>query len=298
MRNNAHILVALDLGEMDRHILVFMTRLAEQFTLKKISFVHIIPDSEFPENIEEFFPDLDRSIEEVAREDIEDKITEFFIPEKTPETEIIIRRGKRVDSIISITEEKPIDLLVMGVKQKIGGTGIEMDRIAAYADCSTIFIPENPKILFKQMLAIVDFNRISKLVLKKASEIAKINKGNVSALHFYRLPISYFRTMPSEKMKNKLSRGCHEEFNKLIKKMNVTEINLDCEALVNDENDRGTITLKYIRRLDADLLITGLKEKSHNAAFFIQRITENIRNKNLRLPFWVVKETRADRGMI
>lgn len=298
MRNNAHILVGLDLGEMDRHILVFTTRLAEQFSLKKISFIHIIPDSEFSENIEEFFPDLDRSIEDIAREVIEDKITEFFLPEKTTETEIIIKRGKRVDSIIGITEENPIDLLIMGVKQKIGGTGIEMDRIAAYAECSTMFIPEDPKIIFKQMLAIVDFNRISRLVLKKASEIAKLNDGNVSALHFYRLPISYFRTMPSEKMRNKLSHECHEEFKKVTKKLGVTEISLDCEALVNDENDRGTLTLKYIKRLNADLLVTGLKEKSHNAAFFIQRITENIRARNLRIPFWVVKETRADRGMI
>ena len=81
-------------------------------------------------------------------------------------------------------------------------------------------------------------------------------------------------------------------------KIKVKDIQLDCEALVNDENDRGVITTKYIHRLNVDLLVTGLKEKSDSSAFFIHRITENIRAQNLRLPFWVVKETRADRGMI
>ncbi len=298
MKNNAHILIGLDLGEMDRHILLFATRMAELFSLKKITFVHIIPDSEFPENIEEFFPDLDRPIEDIAREDIEDKITEFFVPEKLPDKEIIIKRGRRVDTLIDITEDLPVDLLLLGVKQQIGGTGIEMDRIAAYADCSTIFVPENPRILFRQLLAIIDFNRISRLVLKKAMDIARLNDGNVRALHFYKMPISYFRSTPSVEMKNKLSKECHNEFGRMLKKIRVEEIQLDCEALVNDENDRGVITTKYIHRLNVDLLVTGLKEKSDSSAFFIHRITENIRAQNLRLPFWVVKETRADRGMI
>lgn len=290
MKEKANIIAGLDLGEMDPHILVFLSRLSDIFSFNKITFVHVIPEHEFHDSIEEFFPDLDSPLEEIVQNDIENRVAEYFNPGVSPETEIQVIRGDRVNSLVELTENRNIDLLVMGIKQAIGGTGIEMDRVAAYSDCSTLFIPENARSTFKQILAMIDFDRRSRHTLRRAVEISRKSEGEVHGLHFYNMPYNYFRASPSEKLKEKLARECRNQFRKFSKRTDFSEIDLLCEALVDDRNDRGSIIVKYIRKYDIDLLITGLREKSDDSAFFVQRVTEKIRAGNFNRPFLVVKE--------
>lgn len=292
------LLVGLDLGEMDSHVIGFVSRLTSIFSVSKITFIHIIPDTDLPEPMEDLFPDLDEPLEKIVEQDLISSLKEEFTPEKAVDYDVLVLRGDREDELIQAVRKNTIDMLILGIKQRMGGTGMTIDRVVAYSKCSTIYVPAKPKHTFKEVLAIVDFDKLSLDVLKNAIEITNISGGNISALHMAGLPLHYFPGSPTEKLKAKLEKECKKEFDKLLKKVDGQKITTFCELLFEKNNDSGKVISRYIKTHKIDLLTIELKEKSDKSVQYLHSITEKMRVQGLDVPLWVVKEKKSGLKLI
>lgn len=292
MKTNANILVGLDLSEMDTFLLEFISEISNLFSIHKASFIHVIPEGEIPDEIEQLFPDLDEPLEKVVENDISSSLEESFKPSGEIKHEIIIKRGDRSDTIVGFSRKNNIDLIILGLKQELSGTGVAIDRVAAFAGCSTLFVPEYSRTSFKQLLAIINFNKISQQLLEDARDIARLSGGEVQALHVYGLPVNYFPGSPTDKLRKKMGEECRKKFDKIIRKIDGDSMTLNCEFLLDDQNDKASVISKYIRKINIDLLILGLKDRSDSSFFYIHTITEKLRNQRLNLPLWIVKERK------
>ena len=71
-------LVALDLTEMDEHIIRYTAMISKLMSLERILFVHVEKNLELPPDLMEKFPDLMAPLDESIKEDIKNKVEKHF----------------------------------------------------------------------------------------------------------------------------------------------------------------------------------------------------------------------------
>ncbi len=178
MTNFNRILIALDLTAKDDQILAYTKYLTQLFRVKKIYFVHIVPDLEMPESSKAEFYKLflpETPVDEKLSEDINDKVNAFFTEDQSLEIEVEVIEGKPYQKLIHWLDIKHIDLLIVGKKKDSQGSGITARRVARKSDTGICFVGDKIRLPLKKVLVPVDFSHFSLRALQTALSFKKKN---------------------------------------------------------------------------------------------------------------------------
>src|SRR6056297_836455 len=158
-----HILVCLDISDMDESLIRYSDFLVEKLKPHTITFLHVMKTYEIPKEILEAYPHLDKPISGVVEEELREKIDTLLT--RKNETKVIIKvsEGLTADTILQYTRKNNISLTLMGKKIGYEGRGGIVRKVISIIPSSVLLISETTYPKIKQVLVRMDFNKMSEL---------------------------------------------------------------------------------------------------------------------------------------
>ena len=157
------MIVALDLSQMDVYLLKYASMAVKTFDIDVVYFMHVTTSLELPEEIQEKYGDLMAPIDETLEHEMNQVIEQHFVKPENCEIKNIVVAGKVTDEILKLAKVKVVDLVLLGRKEKLGGSGLNAKKIAKSISASVIFVPENPPLEMNKVMVSIDYSDHSKM---------------------------------------------------------------------------------------------------------------------------------------
>lgn len=296
MKHFKKIMIGMDLSSMDETLLVNIKHLIAVLEIENIYFVHVAKDLSIPEDIKKTYPDLLAPADETIRAGIVHEVKIAGL-DNIPH-EVLVKEGNPIETILRWCEIKDVDLLVMGRKPVVSGTGTLAKNLAQRAPTSILFIPEKANIHeINRILVPVDFSDYSLMTLELAHTIAKGNHAKILCCHLYDIPGGYSKTGKSHAEFAKLMlEHAKKDFKKFIEKADLGQIN--CEYILKEDKSEANYITKLAEKENVDFIIMGSRGRSNSAAILLGSVSERLIQLNNEIPTLVLKKRGENMGFI
>ena len=289
-------MIGLDLTEMD-DILIKKTIVYLNFLgIDKCYFVHVAKNLAVPDEILKNHPELlapgDESIEAL----IKSKLEEYDFPE-TMDIEVFAEEGAhQLETLLRWAKIKDVDLIIMGRKEKLEGSGSLAKGIAKKAPCSVLLLQERrPPGLPKKIMIPSDFSDHTDLIYDFGERISEELGAELIPVHLYEVPHGYSKTGKSfEEFAEIMKENAQEDFRRFIQKFNHKE--LECQFVLNNGEGQGKALLEEAQTLGADMILLGSRGKTKSAAILLGSVAEKLVLVNNVLPMLIFKKKGETMG--
>lgn len=283
-------MVGLDLTEMD-DILIKKTAAYVQFLgIEKCYFLHVSKNLEIPQEILEQYPNLIAPSDESIESILQNKLAELDFP-KEVEVEVFVEEGSHpLDTFLRWAKLKDVDLIIMGRKEELEGSGVLADGVAKKAPCSILLFQERRPVIFPKKIVIpTDFSGHNHMIYDFGERIADQVGAKLIPLHMTKVPHGYSKTGKSyEEFVEIMKENAHTAFKKFVSKHHHPE--LDCEVLIDDERNPGVQITEFAQKIDADMIILGSRGRTSSAAIILGSTAEKVIHSNKALPMLIFKK--------
>ncbi|WP_127844187.1 universal stress protein [Psychroflexus aestuariivivens] len=281
------ILVGLDLSSIDVKLIQYTAYFAEIMDVEKVYFVHNIKKYEISEMLEKEIEDVD--LEQVISEEIQEIVEENF--KKEIEWEVLISDDPYTESLMSyIVNKYEIDLLVLGNKNNDEGSGILAFKLIRTLKCQFLWIPENVKYKLDKIWIGTDFSNASKKCFSFSSLLQSKKNIEVEAVHVYSLPVHFSPYINDSKIEPKVEKYIDKKFDQFFDKLNYKGA-LKYHKISGREANVASKIKKEAYKNDVDLLIVADKGSNTFSTLTLGSVTEDLFNRELKIPLLVVKES-------
>ncbi|UJP66002.1 universal stress protein [Mongoliitalea daihaiensis] len=297
MKNFERAMIGLDLSEMDNLILPKVFALSSLLGLKKLYFIHITKDLSIPDEIRKNYPDLAVPVDETLDKEIRESLKDLEIPADL-EYEIIVEEGKAMENVLRWAKLKDVDLLIMGRKKKLEGSGSLAKKMAQKAPCSVLFLTENTDVKVPHKILIpMDFSDHSILTLQFAERVSEDLGAEVVGLHIYEVPIGYYKTGKSYgEFAEIMKKHAEKDYQNFLKKNNHDAI--DCIFELKKTDPRAEMIIDLGRKHGAEMIIMGSRGRTGSAAVLLGSVAESLVHKNNEIPMLIVKKKGETMGFL
>ncbi len=288
-------LIALDFTIMDGFILEYMSKYYKHFGIEEILFLHVI------KNIDNEIEDADlKRASELAmddlREELQKSIDSYGFDEA--KTEINIQENSPTDTILELSSVKEIDLIVMGRKRSLKGSGIVSSHIARKSPASILFITQYMVPSLHQILVPVDYSEHSKLALLAAKSIANENTA-VDVLNVYDVPFGYSKLGKTFEEMSEIMKGHAEnDYKKFLAKDSLDGSDFKGVFYVKESDSKMDIVLRYAIQKRCDLIILGSRGRTSSSAILLGSFAEKMIYSDADVPVLIVKKKGENMGLL
>lgn len=288
------IMIACDGSELDNNLMEFASFLQQFSNIEQIYFIHVVKSLDLPKEVAEKYPDLiapiDEGIERNIKQTIETSLQDASIP-----YEILIREGNVAHTLLKAFKQKEVDLIVMGRKKQLKGTGEASSQIIKLSKRSILFIPEKFSEEEHTILVPVDFSEPSKQALEIAIDIAHSIGRKIVLQHIYHVPSGYSTIGKS-----------YDEFAEIMR----YNAEKTCKVFLQDIDSKGVeieplFTLKEedeetadeisnaIKETKASVLVIGSQGRTATAAFLFGSNTDKVlQHIDIMIPTFIIKDPK------
>ncbi|MDR7128716.1 nucleotide-binding universal stress UspA family protein [Algoriphagus sp. 4150] len=296
MKHFYKAMIGLDLTEMD-DILIKKTIVYLDFLgIEKCYFVHVAKDLAVPDEILRNHPELlapgDESIEAL----IKNKLREFDFP-ASMDIEVSAEEGSHpLDTFLRWAKIKDVDLIIMGRKEELAGTGSLAKGVATKAPCSVLLLQEKrPPGLPKKIMIPSDFSDHTDLIYDFGERISKEMGAELVPVHLYEVPQGYSKTGKTfEEFSEIMKKNAQDDFNRFIQKFNHN--GLTCRFILNDGEGQGKALLEEAKLIEADMILLGSRGRTKSAAILLGSVAEKVVLANNILPMLIFKKKGETMG--
>ena len=289
-------LVALDLTQMDDHLIRYTAMISKNLQLERIFFVHVSRSLYYPQDLLKEYPGLLEPLDESIEIGINAKIEQYF-GESEIDTSCIVREGHPIEKILKLSKLKNADLIIMGRKNNLKGSGIVSSKIARKCPCSLLLVTGNSSSSINKLLVPVDFSRHSALAVNLALGICETSKSRLEGIHVYGVPVGYYKTGKSFDefaaiMKTHSKKGC-----KAFLQENGFPTDISCEYILTDSGKYPELIYDYAENNDIDLIIIGSKGRTDISSILMGSVAEKLVYLDSHIPVLIVKEKDENMGL-
>ncbi|MDX5338451.1 MAG: universal stress protein [Cyclobacteriaceae bacterium] len=296
MKYFSKAMIGLDLTEMD-DILIKKTAVLVKFLgIDKCYFIHVAKNLEIPQEILNQYPDLVAPTDESIEAMILNKLKENNFPEDI-EVEAFVEEGNHpLETFLRWAKLKDADVIIMGRKETLEGSGSLADGVAKKAPCSILLIQEQrPVKLPKKILMLTDFSSHNHMFYEFGERIAADLHADLIPLHLYEVPHGYSKTGKSfEEFSEIMKENAKKDFKKFASKHENSD--LECVMLLNNGDNIGDQITKYGKEIEADLILLGSRGRSASAAILLGSTAEKLIKANKELPMLIFKKKGETMG--
>ncbi|MCF8218804.1 MAG: universal stress protein [Bacteroidales bacterium] len=296
-----HILVALDLSDMDSFLIRYSNFLLEKFKPKSITFLHVIKSYEIPKDVRAKFPEMDEPLADIVKEELSAKIKELLIDAGKTDVHVVVKEGVTTETIVQYSQLNDITLTLMGKKIGYKGHGGVVRKVLNITPSSVLLISETAQPKMDHLLVRMDFTKMSVMAMKMALKIQEQTEAKISCHHVHKLPLKYF-TRSSVSDENKLEREIYnytqKEFKKFVKKNKLAANDIPCTSALDFENEEAQILYSKALTISADLIVLGTKIKSSMADVILESTSEKLAGPEKNIPVFVVKDRSQTMGFL
>jgi nucleotide-binding universal stress UspA family protein len=295
MENFEKAMVGMDLTEMDDILISKMAVLSEILGIKKIYFIHVSKNLALPEEIREKFPDLVAPADEAIEAEILTIIKQNNYPEHL-EIEVFAEEGNPMPTFLRWAKLKDVDLIIMGRKITLQGSGSLAKTMAQKAPCSVLFLPERVEMKIpKRILIPMDFSEHTNMTIFFAQKAAEEFGAKIFALHLYEVPSGYHKTGKSfEEFAEIMEENSRKDYEKFIKKHHHPEF--DCLFVLSNNGEPGRLIIEKAKDQQIDLILMGSRGRTASAAVLLGSVAEKLVNVNNEIPMLIFKKKGETMG--
>jgi nucleotide-binding universal stress UspA family protein len=296
-----NILVCLDLTEMDDFLIRYANYFVGKTDPKKVFFLHLLQPYDLPREVLSEFPDLNRPLNKIIQEELEEKIENEFLFKGKVDFQVDVEEGIKTDTLLQYTRDKKINLTFFGKKVGYEGTGAFPRRVMPLTPSSVMMVSETVVPNISKILVRMDFSKMSEIAMKTAGNLAQQTGGTIIALNAYRLPISHFpqySPMDEVRLQTKMTNHGKKEYQKFMKKLKLDPDEIPCEYIYDKDYDEAQILYHHGLMNQADLVMIGSKVKSELANVILDRTSENLADVEKNIPVMIVKDRKQTLGFL
>lgn len=294
------MIVCLDQTSLDQTLIEHAAFFAKINQTKKIYFTTIIKNLSIPKEVLDEFPNLIENMITERKEAMQ-KLVESSFPEiKGLTISYIVKEGNLSKKIIKLAEEKSADMIIIGRKVNLPGTGVASQRLARRATCSLLIVPEGSQPKISKLLVPSDFSEYSKDAMEEAILIAeKHGKVEIVCQNVFNVPSGYHFTGKTYEEFTEIMRTYAEiNFKKFIRKIDTKGIKITPVYTMDDDDDPVQEIVSKGLEIGADGIIIGAKGKTAATALFIGSIAERLIQYNDSLPLLVTRPKGKNAGIL
>ncbi|MEQ8714002.1 MAG: universal stress protein [Cyclobacteriaceae bacterium] len=290
-------MVGLDLTEMDDHLIRYAAAISKLLLLDRVIFVHVAKDLQLPDALIAKYPDLVEPLDESIENDIKAKVAEHFHDVDTT-TDCIVKDGHPIEQILKLSKIKNVDLIMMGRKKSLDGSGIMSSKIARKCPCSILFVTSEANAHIHKILLPVDFSHHASLAIDLAHVINERSPAEVRLINFYQVPIGYYKTGKShEEFADIMKDFAKKDFQRFVANNQFPE-DFKCDFLLSDNGDLPQLTYEYAEEQSMDLIIIGSRGRTGIASILMGSIAEKLVYLDSNVPILIVKEKGENMGFL
>ena len=296
------LIVCLDQSPLDQTLVQYAEFIAQVNQTKKIYFVNVIKNLTIPKEVIEEFPNLVDNMINERKEAMETVVTENFKNSKGISLNYVVKEGSLSKKILKLAEEKSADMILIGRKVELPGTGVASQRLARRASCSLLIVPEGTVPKLTKLLVPSDFSDYSKDALEEAIMIAEKhgkNKMEIVCQNVFSVPSGYHFTGKSYEEFTQIMQ-LHAEINykKFIRKIDTKGIKITPVYTKDDDDDPVEEIVTKALEIEADGIIIGAKGRTAATALFIGSMAERLIQYNDSLPLLVTRPKGKNAGIL
>ncbi len=295
------IMVGLDFTPMDKTLIEYASFLAQILKPEKIYFVNAQAGLENPEEWLADFPELDEPIDEKLEGEINAELDKYYTPVDGVETASMILEGSATEELHNYVQVKQIDLLIVGRKLDLKGTGIVSQKLARKVPASILFVAEGSKPMLGNMVVAVDFSENSKMALEEAIELASNSNAaeKICVLHTYKLPLGYYKTGKTEEEFSEIMKvNAHKKYKQLLTEIDTKGVDIEPTFVCNKEEDTFEAIYNFAHEQSANMIVIGGRGRTNASALFLGSIVEKLISVDVDMPLLVVKDKKATFGLL
>ncbi len=295
-----NILVCLDLTDMDEVLVKYANYLAETFNPDKITFIHVMEYYDIPEELTATFPDLDKPLDEIVKEEIDEKIEDFFEQKHAVKFEVVLESGSTTEKIIQYCRKKKVDLTLLGKKIGYSGAGGVTRKIIGLVPSTVLLVSETSPHKTEKIMVRMDFTNTSAIALKTGQTLAKDIGAELICHHVYKLPLNYFpQNAPNKikKLKKQLGEWVEKEYHKFLKKEKL-KADVPITYSMDLHGEEAQILYSQAIRNNVDLILIGTRLKSQLANIILDSTSEKLTGTDKNIPVMVVKDRKQSIGFL
>ncbi len=293
------MLVALDLTDMDVFVVKYASMIAKVFGIDAVYFMHVTTSLELPEEIQEKYGNVIAPVDETLEREIQVVLDDHFVKPENCDVQVSVQTGGITDEILKFGKVKMVDLIILGRKEKLGGSGLNAKKIAKASTSSVIFVPENPKAKLEKVLVSIDYSDHSQMAFEIGVDIQKKCGAKLLSNNVYRVPVGYAKSGKTyDEFAEIMLQNTKDQCERFFRKMNLEDVDYDHTYALDDDPHPADKIYKTGAELDVDLIVLGSKGRSSAAAFLIGSVAEKLVMENNDIPIFLVKKGNENMSFI
>lgn len=295
-----NILVGLDNSPFDQTLIKYASFIAGHSTAEKVQFIHIIRNVNIPAELKKEFPHLVENAIDERKKQIKKTVAAYFKPANKVQIIYQVKKGNP-PMFVDLVKKLDADLIIIGQKSTMEGTGVTTLRLARRASCNLLIVPENTEPKADKLLVPVDFSSYSKLALDQAIDFS-VKTGSTAEIicqNVYTVPAGYHYTGKSfEEFAEIMKKNAQESYVKFMKKIKTRGIKItDVYSLDTNDNLASDI-YDLAEETSPDFVIIGAKGRTAAAALFLGSLAEKMVNEKMKHPLLVVRFKGKNAGVL
>ncbi|OEK06977.1 universal stress protein [Roseivirga misakiensis] len=285
------MMVTLDLTEMDVYLIKYASMIAKAFEIDAVYFLHVTTSLELPEEIQEKYGNMMAPVDETLEREMQTVIDEHFEKPENCDMHVKVQAGAITDEILKFAKVKVVDLIILGRKEKLTGSGLHSKKIAKGSASSVIFVPEEPNLELNKILVSIDYSEHSEMAFEIAIDIQKKTGAKLLSNNVYRVPVGFAKSGKSyEEFAEIMLENTKEQCDKFFRKMNLEGVDYDHTYALDDDPHPADKIYRTGVEMGVDMIILGSKGRSSAAAFLIGSVAEKLLMEDNDIPMFLVKK--------
>ncbi|MCH6233666.1 universal stress protein [Cognataquiflexum rubidum] len=295
------LLVCLDQSNLDETLIRFASFVSRVNQTKKIYFTNVIRNLQIPKEVLEEFPNLIENMVEERKRQMIEMVEKNFGKKEDIEFSFVVKEGQLSKKILKLAHEKSVDMIIIGRKVTLPGTGVVSQRLARRASCSLLIIPEKAEPKMDKLLVPSDFSDYSKDALEEAVLIVEKygGKAEIICQNVFTIPSGYHFTGKSfEEFTSIMLMHAEINFKKFIRNIDTKNIKITPIYTQDDDDDPVEEIIAKAKEIQADGIIIGVKGRTAATALFIGSMAERLIQLNETFPLLVTRPKGKNAGIL
>lgn len=295
------LIVCLDQSALDATLVRFASFISKVNQTKKIYFTNVIRNLNIPKDVLEEFPHLIDNMVEERKAQMKEVVEMNFSNDENVEFSFVVKEGQLSKKILKLAHEKSADMILVGRKVTLPGTGVVSQRLARRASCSLLIIPEKAEPKMEKLLVPSDFSDYSKDAMEEAILIVEKFGGNAEIVcqNVFTVPSGYHFTGKSyAEFTAIMLMHAEINFKKFIRKIDTKSIKIMPVYTQDEDDDPVEDILAKAKEIKADSIIIGAKGRTAATALFIGSMAERLIQLNDEFPLLVTRPKGKNAGIL
>jgi len=286
---------------MDETLVKFATYIARINQTKKIYFTNIIRNLQIPKEVLKEFPKLIENMVEERKSQMREVVERNWDKELQSEMSFVVKEGQLAKKVLKLAHEKSADMILVGRKVTLPGSGVGSQRLARRASCTLMIIPENSTPKVTKILVPSDFSEYSKDALEEAILISERNGKAIEIIcqNVYTIPSGYHFTGKSyEEFAAIMQTHAEIKYKKFIRKIDTKGVKITPLYTKDDDDDPVEDIIKKAQEIQANGIIIGAKGRTAATALFLGSMAERLIQLNDKIPLLVTRPKGKNAGIL